>query len=69
MKKSHKIVVQNAKKEYNVIKQNKKGREIRCSCGKLIAIERQGKVFIKCKGCKQEVEIPLPRAKSQEPRA
>lgn len=49
--------------------QNKSGRPIRCDCGKLIAFERQGKVYIKCKGCKREFLLPLPepRAKSQEP--
>ena len=31
---------------------------IKCECGKLIAIVRNGKVYIKCKGCKHEVEIP-----------
>lgn len=32
---------------------------IKCTCGKLIAIVRDGKVYIKCKGCKHEVEIPM----------
>jgi hypothetical protein len=32
---------------------------VKCSCGKLIAVERDGKIYIKCKGCKHEVEIPL----------
>ena len=33
--------------------------EIRCACGKLIAIVRNEKVYVKCKGCKHEVEIPM----------
>lgn len=49
--------------------QNNKGTPIRCECGKLIAYMRRGKVFIKCKGCKREVEIPVQsqEPKSQEP--
>lgn len=34
-------------------------KQIKCSCGKLIAIERDGKIYIKCKGCKHEIEIPI----------
>ena len=47
-------------------KQNNRGTPIRCECGKLIAFYRQGKVYIKCKGCKREIEI---RVESQEPKS
>jgi hypothetical protein len=36
-------------------------KQIKCSCGKLIAIERDGKIYIKCKGCKHEIEIPITK--------
>lgn len=51
-------------------KQNKDGIPIRCDCGKLIAMCRQGKVYIKCKGCKREIELNVVQSqepKSQEP--
>ena len=32
-------------------------RIIKCSCGKLLASEKDGHIFIKCRGCKQIVDI------------
>lgn len=34
-------------------------KPIRCTCGKLIGIMRDGKIYIKCKGCKREVELEI----------
>lgn len=34
-------------------------KKVNCSCGKLIAVERDGKIYIKCRGCKHEVLVPL----------
>lgn len=39
---------------------------IHCSCGKLIAKERDGKIYVMCRGCKHEVEIPMPKTTEQE---
>ena len=37
------------------------GKAIKCACGKIIAVERGGKIYIKCRGCKHEFEIaPQP---------
>lgn len=36
-------------------------KPIRCDCGKLIAIERDGKVYIKCRGCKREFELSIQK--------
>lgn len=36
---------------------------IKCSCGKLIAKERDGKIFVWCKSCRKEIEIPVVREK------
>lgn len=38
------------------------GKPIKCTCGKLLAIEKDGKLFVYCKSCKRQIEI---RAKSQ----
>lgn len=34
---------------------------IKCDCGKLIAVERDGRIFVWCKQCRKEVEIPVVR--------
>ena len=34
---------------------------IRCDCGKLIAVERDGRIFVWCRRCKKEVELDLIR--------
>jgi hypothetical protein len=31
---------------------------IKCECGRVIAFLREGKVYVRCKKCKREVEIP-----------
>lgn len=36
-------------------------KEIKCTCGKLLAIERDGKIFLKCRGCKHEIEVTPTR--------
>jgi ribosomal protein L36 len=46
--------------------------QVKCHCGKLLAIQRNGKIYVYCKRCKTETEIPVisykePRA--TEPRA
>jgi len=41
------------------------GTKIKCDCGKFIAVERDGKIYIKCKGCKREVEISM-RSKNKK---
>lgn len=44
--------------------QNKKGRPINCNCGKLVAVEYNGRVFVYCKRCRQQIEVRItePRA-------
>ncbi len=42
-------------------------QNINCTCGKLIAIKRNGRIYVYCKGCKRQVAISEPRA--TEPRA
>ena len=48
----------------------KMDKPIKCSCGKLIAKYKDGKLFVWCKSCKREVEIkieyPENRALSRE---
>lgn len=34
---------------------------IKCDCGKLLAKERDGKIFVWCKQCKKEVELLVYR--------
>lgn len=46
----------------------KQNKDIRCACGKLVAIEKNGVIYVYCKGCKRQVPIYRePRA--NEPRA
>lgn len=33
------------------------GCPVTCECGKLVAVERNGRFFVKCKGCGRQVEI------------
>lgn len=44
-------------------------REIRCDCGKLLAIERDGKVYIQCHRCKNEILIGLALPQGKQPSA
>jgi phage FluMu protein Com len=34
-------------------------KPIRCECGKVLAVMRNGKIYIKCKGCKRQVELEI----------
>lgn len=36
-------------------------KPIRCSCGKLIAKERDGKIYVWCKECRKEVELKIEK--------
>lgn len=42
---------------------------VKCDCGKLLAVEKDGKIYIKCKGCKKQIDIGELIAKSQEPKS
>ncbi len=33
------------------------GEPLNCECGKLYAIKRNGKIYIKCKRCSREIEV------------
>lgn len=46
-------------------KPNTDGSPIHCTCGKMIARVRGGKIFVYCKTCKREIPLPIV----QEPRA
>ena len=39
-------------------------RPIKCDCGKLLAKERDGKIYIWCKQCKKEVELKIIKSKN-----
>lgn len=41
-------------------------KPIKCDCGKLLAKERDGKIFVWCKQCKKEVELKVRRT-SEKP--
>ena len=41
-----------------------KGMPIRCECGKVIGMLKDGKIYIKCRGCNHQVDI-VKRAESQ----
>lgn len=36
-------------------------KPIKCSCGKLVAKERDGKIYVWCKGCRKEVELKIEK--------
>ena len=33
------------------------GEALQCPCGKLIAYIREGKIYVKCRGCGREIEV------------
>lgn len=33
------------------------GRPVTCECGKLVAVERNGKIYVRCKRCGRQVEV------------
>ena len=33
------------------------GEALQCQCGKLIAYIREGKIYVKCRGCGREIEV------------
>ncbi|PWM20097.1 MAG: hypothetical protein DBX49_01205 [Clostridia bacterium] len=39
-----------------------KRQPLHCECGKLLAYERGGKIFVWCKGCRREVELLVGKA-------
>lgn len=42
---------------------NDGGRPVKCTCGKMVARIRGGKIYVYCKTCKREVLLPIePRA-------
>ena len=42
-------------------------KPIKCSCGKLIAKERDGKIYLWCKNCRREVELKIEKESHYEP--
>lgn len=36
-----------------------KGRALRCGCGKIIAYQRDGCLYIKCRGCGHEEKVNI----------
>ena len=48
-------------------KLNTDGTPVNCTCGKMVARIRGGKVYVYCKTCKREVPLSLePRAKGAQ---
>lgn len=43
-------------------------KSINCSCGKMIAKERNGKVYLWCKSCHKEVELKIEKESRYEPK-
>lgn len=35
-----------------------KGKKIRCDCGKWVAVQKDGDLYVWCKKCKKEVKLP-----------
>lgn len=33
------------------------GEPVRCECGKIVAMRRNGKIYIMCKSCKRQIPI------------
>lgn len=52
------------KKGVMIIEKPHEGKPICCDCGKLIAKERDGKIWLFCKKCKKEVELKIVREKA-----
>ena len=44
-------------------KLNSSGKPINCTCGKMVARLRNGKIYVYCKTCKREIPLEIePRA-------
>lgn len=41
------------------------GMPIKCECGKMVALEKDGRIYVMCKNCKKQIDI----SKLLEPRA
>jgi phage FluMu protein Com len=41
-------------------------KKIRCECGKLLAVERDGRIYIRCRGCHKQIEIVVIRSGEQD---
>ena len=48
------------------MEQHNKGTPVTCECGKLIAFERNGKVYVKCRRCKREIEVHAREPRTPE---
>ena len=44
------------------------GNPIRCDCGKLVAKERDGRIYVFCRACKREIEVARKSPEVREPR-
>lgn len=52
------------------LKQNTdRGKAVNCSCGKLLAVERNGRIYVYCKRCKREFPVARLEPRAEEPRA
>lgn len=48
-------------------KLNNGGTPVKCTCGKMVARLRDGKVYVYCKTCKREVPLEIePRASAAQ---
>jgi hypothetical protein len=39
------------------VQHTNKGNPITCDCGKIVAFERNGKIYVQCYRCKREIEV------------
>ena len=39
---------------------------VKCNCGKLVAKWRDGKLYVWCKSCRRECEIPIQKPNTKD---
>ena len=48
------------------MQQNKRGIPITCDCGKNVAFERDGKIYVRCYRCHREIEVTKTESRDQQ---
>ena len=48
------------------VRQDMQETPVKCNCGKLVAKWRDGKLYVWCKSCRREYEIPIPKSNTKD---
>jgi hypothetical protein len=48
------------------LQQENNGSPISCDCGKIVAFERNGRIYVKCHRCHREIEVATRESRGQQ---